>query len=219
MPAPRLSGWTFRLADLLGAPPDQAIEEHLDRLITGSVREDADLDYKQEQYGESNEDKREFAADIAAMANYRGGLIIIGIRDENEVAAELTPVRLDPAEERRMRQIAAERIAPHLDFRIRSVQSGADASIGYYLLIVPPSTLRPHLVKAGRTTLGVPVRDGATKRWLAEPEIADAYRDRYRLAIDQAARVSQVLDEGLARMDHAADAFLAVAMVPTGRGP
>jgi hypothetical protein len=119
MPAPRLPGWTFRLADLLGAPPDQASEEHLDRLVTGSVREDADLDFKQERYGESNDDKREFAADIAAMANCRGGLIIIGIRDENEVAAERTPVPLDSVEERRMRQIAAERIAPHLDFGIR----------------------------------------------------------------------------------------------------
>jgi hypothetical protein len=62
------------------------------------------------------------------------------------------------------------------------------------------------------------VRDGATKRWLGEPEIADAYRDRYRVATDQSARVSQILENGLAMMDRAANAFLAVAMVPTGPG-
>jgi hypothetical protein len=218
MPAPRVPGWTSRLADLLGAPIDQVGEGHLDRLVTGSVREDADLDYKRERYGESNDDKREFAADIAAMANFRGGLIILGIRDENEAAAERTPVSLDPTEERRMRQIAAERIAPHVGFHIHPVESDADSSMGYYLLIVPPSTLRPHLVRAGRTSLGVPVRDGATKRWLDEPEIADAYRDRYRVAVDQAVRVSQILNEGVANMDREANAFLAVAMVPTGRG-
>lgn len=218
MPVPRVPGWTFRLADLLGAPPDQATEEHLGRLVAGSVREDADLDFKQERYGESNDDKRELAADIAAMSNHRGGLIIIGIRDENEVAAERTPVPLDAAEERRMRQIAAERIAPHLDFVIHPVESAGDSSMGYYLLVVPPSTLRPHVVRTGRTSLGVPVRDGATKRWLGEPEIADAYRDRYRIAVDQSARVSQILDDGLTMMDPAANAFLTIAMVPTEPG-
>jgi hypothetical protein len=218
MPAPRSPGWTLRLADLLGAPPDRAGEEHLDRLVTGSVREDADLDFKRERYGETNDDKRELAADIAAMANYRGGLIVIGVREENEVAAERTPVRLDAAEERRMRQIAAERIAPHLNFDIRPVECANDSSMGYYLLTVPPSTLRPHLVRTGRTSLGVPVRDGATKRWLGEPEIADAYRDRYRVALDQSARTSRILDDGLAVMDLGWNAFLAVAMVPTGPG-
>ena len=209
----------LRLTDLLGVPPDRAGEEHLDRLVAGSVREEADLDFKRERYGGTNDEKRELAADIAAMANYRGGLIVIGIREENEVAAERTPVPLEPSEELRMRTIAAERISPHLEFDIRPLESGDDPCVGYYLLIVPPSTLRPHMViRSGRTSLGVPMRDGPTKRWLGEPEIADAYRDRFRVAGDQSARVSRILDDGLAMMNRDEGAFLAVAVVPTGLG-
>jgi hypothetical protein len=217
MPAPWSPGWAIRLTDLLGIRPDQATEAELDRLVTGGVREDADLDFKEERYGNSDSERREMAADIAAMANRRGGLIVIGIREENEVAVERTPVELDAGEETRIRQIAAGNIAPHLTFDIQVVQSPADPDRGYYLLIVPPSMLRPHAVRSG-SSLRFPVRDGTTKRWLSEPEVADAYRDRYRLAADQAGRVTRILEDGLGMMDQGARAFLAVGMVPTGLG-
>ena len=109
-------GWALRLADLLGVRPEDATEEDLSRLVTGRVREDADLDFKQECYGNSDPARRDLAGDVAAMANTRGGLIIIGIRDENDVAVELTPVKLGDGEEARIRRIAASdhRSAPHL---------------------------------------------------------------------------------------------------------
>jgi hypothetical protein len=157
------------------------------------------------------------AADIAAMANDRGGLVIIGIRDENDVAVELTPVDLIDGEEARIRQTAAGNIAPYLNFGIRVVVSEDDPSTGYYLLIVPPSTLRPHAVRKDQD-LRFPRRDGTTKRWLTEPEVADAYRDRYRLATGQVERVAQVVDEGLRVMDLERGAFIGVAVVPTGLG-
>jgi Putative DNA-binding domain len=217
MPAARSLGWALRLTDLLGARPDEVTEQHLRRLVDGTVREDADLDFKQMHYGASDGDKRELAADLAAMANHRGGLIIIGIREEGEVAVELTPVVLDAGEESRIRQIAAGNIAPHLTFEVWTVSSRSDSSRGYYLVAVPPSTLRPHAVRSD-INLRFPVRDGTTKRWLGEPELAAAYRDRYRLATDQSVRGKRILDEGLATMDVEASAFLAVSMVPTGAG-
>jgi len=213
-PAP---GWALRLTDLLGARPDDIEEENLSRLVHGGVREDADLDFKRERYGDTDSAKRELAGDVAAMANYRGGLIIIGVRDENDVAVELTAVELVDGEEARIRQIAAGNIAPHLTFEIRVVVSEDDPSRGYYVLIVPPSTMRPHAVRQDRN-LRFPRRDGTTTRWLSEPEVADAYRDRYRIATDQATRVAHVREEGLGAMDLSGDAFVAVAMVPTGRG-
>ena len=67
-------------------------------------------DFKQERYANSDPARRDLAGDVAAMANTRGGLIVIGIRDENDVAVELTLVPLE--KEARTRQIAVSNIAP-----------------------------------------------------------------------------------------------------------
>ena len=210
------AGWSLRIAELLGVRPDEAEEEHLNRLVEGGVREDADLDFKQERYGNKDSERRELAGDIAAMANDRGGLIVIGLRDENDVAVDLTSVALD-GEEGRIRLIAATNLAPPVAFKVRPVSSRADPARGYYLIIVPPSTLRPHAVRADRN-LRYPRRDGSTTRWLSESEVADMYRDRFRVAATQADRVTRILEDGLGAMDLSEDAFVASALVPTGSG-
>jgi hypothetical protein len=211
------SAWALRLVDLLGAHPEVATEQHLRSLVTGAVREDADLDFKQESYGNSDSHRRDLAGDLTAMANSRGGIIIIGIRDEADVAVELSPVELDDGAEAWFRQVAAANIAPHLAFDVRVIEAqGADAR-GYYMLIVPPSGLRPHAVRQDRN-LRFARRDGTTTRWLTEAEIADAYRDRFRVAEDQTLRIKAILDEGLESMDTSGAAFLAISMVPTTPG-
>jgi hypothetical protein len=217
MPPETPAGWTLRLIDLVGARLDQVAEEHLGNLVTGSVREDADLDFKQARYGNTDQQRRDLAGDLAAMGNGRGGLIVIGIRDENDVAVELTPVELVDGEEARMRQIAAGNIVPHLVFDVRVLVSEDDPGRGYYLLIVPPSSLRPHAVRKGRD-LRYPLRHGTTTRWLSEPEVADMYRDRFTVAGGQAGRLNRILAEGLDAMDLSEEAFVAVALVPTGAG-
>jgi hypothetical protein len=217
MPPETPLGWSLRLADLLGARLDQITEQELGNLVAGGVREDADLDFKQHGYGNSDQQRRELAGDLAAMGNSRGGLIVVGIRDENDVAIELTPVELVEGEEGRIRQIAAGNIAPHLAFDVRVVASEGETNRGYYLLVVPPSGFRPHAVRKDRD-LRYPLRDGTTTRWLNEPEIADMYRDRFMVAAGQAARIDRVLSDGLGAMDLSEEAFIGVALVPTGRG-
>jgi len=217
MPAETPAGWTLRLIDLLGARPDEIGEQHLGNLVAGSVREDADLDFKRDRYGNTDQQRRDLAGDLAAMGNSRGGLIVIGIRDENDVAVELTPVELLDGEEARIRQIAAGNIVPHLTFDVRTIASGSDSGRGYYLVIVPPSTLRPYAVRKDRD-LRYPVRDGTTTRWLSEPEVADMYRDRFTVAAGQAGLLDRILREGLDAMDLSEEAFIAVALVPTGAG-
>jgi hypothetical protein len=217
MPPGTSAGWMLRLTDLLGARPDEAQEEHLQRLVDGGVREDADLDFKQDHYGNSNQDRRKLAGDIAAMANDRGGLIIVGLREESDAAVELTPVELVDGEEGRIRQIAAGNIAPHVNLDVYVVAAADDPTRGYYLLIVPSSTLRPHAVRYDRN-LRYPRRDGSTTRWLGEAEVADAYRDRFALATSQADRIDQVMGDGLRAMDLTDAAFVTVAVVPTSAG-
>lgn len=212
------SGWTIRLRELFGADLAQLTEAHLRALIEGQVQEDDDLDFKRERYGGSDGQKREFAADIAAMANHRGGVILVGIRDENDVAAELTPVELADGEEGRLLQIGAGNITPHAPFDVHIVPSENDGMRVYYVLVVPPSPLRPHAVRKDND-LRYPRRDGSSTRWLAEAEIADMYRNRFRMAEDQMSRIEPVVGDGLAQMDLQKDsAYLAVALVPSTPG-
>lgn len=55
---PATPGWTARLTGILGARLDALDEEHLRTLVDNGIREDADLDFKQERYGKSDQDKR-----------------------------------------------------------------------------------------------------------------------------------------------------------------
>jgi hypothetical protein len=212
-------GWATRLQTVFGIPPEEAAEEHLRSLVSAGTREYADLDFKQERYGNRDEDRRELAADIGQFANDRGGVIVIGIRDENEVAVELTPVPLDSDEEGRIRSIGTDNVVPYASFHIHVVQCDKDPTRGYYLVIVPPSADRPHAVRKGRD-LRFPRRNGTQKRWLTESEVADAYRDRFTRIGTDLERVEQVMREGIyvTDIDPDEDAYLALALVPSQSG-
>ena len=137
--------------------------------------------------------------------------------DDDDVAVDCRRLA-HPGEEAPVRRIAADNIAPHLTFVVHIVACEADASRGYYLLIVPPSTLQPHAVRKDRD-LRYPLRDGTTTRWLSEPEVADMYRGRFAMAVGLAARLDPILAEGLAAMDLTEEAFVAVALVQLAPGP
>jgi hypothetical protein len=207
------------LQTVFGIPPEEAGEEHLRTLVSAGAREYADLDFKQKPYGIRDEDRRELAADIAQFANDRGGVIVIGIRDENEVAVELTPVPIASDEEGRIRSIGTDNVVPYASFHIHVVQCDKDPTRGYYLVIVPPSADRPHAVRKGRD-LRFPRRNGTQKRWLTESEVADAYRDRFTRISTDRERVEQVMREGIDATDIEPDedAYLGVALVPSQSG-
>ena len=208
----------IRLRDLLGGNPSEWTESHLEGLVKSAVREDEDLDFKRELYGNSDSAKRDLAGDLASFANHRGGVIVIGIEDEGDVAARLNPVELSDGEEARIRQIAAGNIFPHLPIELYDVPSENKPGFGYYVLAVSTSPLRPHAIRKGRD-LRYPRRDGTTTRWLAESEVADLYRDRFRSNDVQLARVNPLLDEGLGGMNlREGWAQLAVRLVSTTSG-
>ena len=65
--------------DLLGASFEELDRNHLATLCTRRVTEGVDLDFKQQNsYTKNAESLDELAKDVTAMANTRGGLIIIG---------------------------------------------------------------------------------------------------------------------------------------------
>lgn len=202
-----------RFETFIDAPIEAADEGAVNRLVQGRVREDADLDFKQALYGSSDTERRNLASDVAALANAVGGVLVLGIRDENGEAAELTTVEVSDEAELRMRQVVASMVFPAPEWRIHRIP--AMGGRGYYLLEVPPSPLAPHAVRISES-LRYPKRDGARTRHLTESEVADAYRNRFTLAASQVARIEQVVAEGRERLVEVPErAFLVLALVPT----
>jgi hypothetical protein len=107
---------------------------------------------------------------------------------------------------------------PHLDvLRVldEPVESGVDAkpsiedaaepgeppsAQGFILIAVPRSPNAPHAVLVN-DALRYPKRNGATTRYLSEPEVAAAYRDRLAGAARQDQRVVEVEQQAIKRLD------------------
>lgn len=203
-----------RLTTLLGLDLRAMTETSLGSLI--GIREDADLDFKQEPYG-SLED---FTEDVAAMANSQGGLIVIGVEEQDERASALSPIVLDAREELRLRQSVGDRVAPAPELTIKEVPNAADPATGHLLISVPPSPLAPHAVRRGNDRLRYLERNGPSNRPLTESEVADRYRARFRRAAEQRARLEELQRRGLQDLPFGLGdtVFLLVSLAPARPG-
>jgi len=206
-----------RIELLLGRPLADVEASTLQSLVTGSVREDTDLDFKEKLYGQGDPEKRDLSGDVAAMANTIGGVIVLGIAEKDGAAAKLTPVALSEAEVLRMRQIVTSNVAPVPRFDIHRVPESDGATTGFYLIAVPRSSDAPHAVRVN-DALKYARRDGARTRWLSESEVADAYRSRFQQAASQVERLDQIFREGVAALETDETAWLAVAISPLSPG-
>jgi hypothetical protein len=203
-----------RLETLFGVTLDDLAPAHIQSLVTNQVSEEFDLDFKRELYGNRDADRRALAGDMAALANTAGGVIILGVEEnEQAVAVRADGVDLSDAEEQRMRQIIASLTAPIPTFDIIRVPEEGNPSRGYYAIAVPRSIRAPHAVIVN-DGYRFPKRNGSTTRYLSEPEIAEAYRDRFFGADQQIRRIEQVEAEALERLDVEKQAWLTVTLVP-----
>jgi hypothetical protein len=80
-----------RLEAAFGATLDAIDASHVRGLVSGAVREDFNLDFKQQMYGTSDADRRDLASDVAAMANSSGGVIVIGVAEDEHAQAAAAP--------------------------------------------------------------------------------------------------------------------------------
>lgn len=188
-----------RLAQLLGADFDGLDRSHLAELCDQRAAEDVDLDFKQDNaYTRDADGLDEFAKDVTAMANARGGLIVVGVIENDQGNAErLNPIAIGDKLHNQLVQALRSRVFPFLppDFRIRLIADSPTApECGYILIGVPRSPVAPHAVRPtggkGQQRYGYARRLGRTTAWLDESEIAALYRDRFKLAEDHSHRVT-----------------------------
>jgi phosphoglycolate phosphatase-like HAD superfamily hydrolase len=203
-----------RLEAMLGSRLDNIKFDQVASLATSQVPEAFDLDYKSALYGRSDDDKRKLAGDVAALANTAGGLIIIGIDEDDQArASALSTVALSDDEVGRMHQVIASLTAPLPEFGIIPLEDPANPGTGFLLIAVPRSPRQPHSVLVG-VSLRFPRRNGSTTRYLTESEVAAAYRDRFASADGQAARLDEVERDLLDRLNPRRYPWVVVSLIP-----
>lgn len=211
-----------RLESVFGAAIDEVTASHIQSLVENGITESFDLDFKEALYGRSDSEKRDLAGDVAALANTAGGVIVIGVAEDDQARANKADgVPLSDAERTRMLQVIASGVSPLPAVDIHAVpttstttgEESTDSEIGYFLVAVPRSQAAPHAVIVN-DGLRFPKRNGSTTRYLSEPEVAAEYRDRFARVSSQGEQIERVERELLTRLNTTEMPWLVVSLVP-----
>ncbi|MEU9405149.1 ATP-binding protein [Streptomyces sp. NPDC048281] len=214
--------WT-RLHEFLGRPPGPVTYEMVTEAVQRKLGESDDLDWKEflpapsPVKGEWNE----FAKDVAAMANTRGGLLIYGVSDD----IRMVGIDLAKADDKQLGQWLRVHLQPTVS-GVSYLKLPATDGTGKDILVVdiPASEVAPHFLYGwqqkdkDRTTFNAPFRHRDDTYYMPEHQIALAYRERFtrqtaaEAALDQ--HVRHVTDLVLGESKTPA-AWLVIAARPT----
>lgn len=208
------------LVALLGGKPFEQLRlEDVEAAVSlGNLREDEDLELKRELGLKVDQAKAEFAKDVAALANGRGGLLIVGVEEAKGTGTALAPQSYSEDFVTQMRAAVASWAAPNVFFGVHFVQSKSDPLVGIYFVTVPRSPSAPHAVRRPDSTdfLRYPQRRGVKTEFLTESQVAAAYRGRFEAAQQQGQALAGLMDAGLARLNPE-EAWLCIGLVPDAR--
>lgn len=145
----------------------------LSAATNSTLRETATFDAKKEVPSKNIET----AKDVSALANSAGGVLLYGVaEDSNKLLTIADPIPLAGQRER-IEQIVRTSVDEVPAFSINAIQSANDSSLGYLVVIVPPSERAPHMVivKGERRFYG----RGETGNYiLSQVEVARLYERR-----------------------------------------
>jgi len=129
--------------------------EDLLRDLLKQKYESTELDFKREVTLSNDSDKNEFAKDVSAFANTRGGHIVYGKEDPGQ-GGRIVGIKPETFDSAKMQQIVSSKCSPAVRFEAELVQS---QDLWFGLLTIPSSPLKPHQIKE---TLDVWMRRGDT---------------------------------------------------------
>lgn len=130
---------------------DEISRADLEALVEARIPEGRRLEYKRDHYGRNDEAKKEFAADVSALANAQGGYLLIGIGEENGIAADIPGVEAANADG--LVLAVAESLRSSIEppipgVRVRWVEIAIDR--GVLMIQVDRSWSAPHRVTVAR---------------------------------------------------------------------
>jgi hypothetical protein len=173
-----------RLHEHLGCPPGPVTFAMVHRCADEELAEADDLDWKEFlPNGHDPQAVAEFAKDVAAMANTRGGLIICGVADQ---PVKFTGISAADANPDQYAKWVRNLVQPYLAGLELYALKSDDGSEAAFVADVPASELAPHSVAFDHTkdqaksqyASVTPYRSGPHTEWMAEHQIARAYAER-----------------------------------------
>ena len=206
-----------KLERLLGGPIDDTLSfGQVMGLIPNAV-EGSDLEFKGKTYPTSgaggDKGKKELCADVAGMANAIGGIVIIGIEEDDQArAARYSPVDISDAERLRLASTLLGNVQPMLTFDIHPIEDPQRPGQGFLVIWVVRDAGSPHAYCQG-TARHYPRRADTQKQWLSEAEIAEAYRARFAGLANRVDEAERVEAEFLQRLD-TNQGWLVATLVP-----
>jgi hypothetical protein len=147
--------------------------ESLLRDLLEQKNESTTLDFKREITLFTDKDKNEFAKDVSALANARGGHIVYGKEDPGQ-GGRIVGIKPETFDDAQMQQIISSKCYPPVNFEAELVQF---QGLWFGLLTIPPSSLKPHEIQVTRD---VWVRRGSTTDKATDRERTLMHRETER---------------------------------------
>ncbi|MFT4245969.1 MAG: ATP-binding protein [Micrococcaceae bacterium] len=177
---------------MLGYRSDHGFDiELIEAAVNANIRETDDLDWKSKGYdwfGKPTEGinniKNDLIKDISAIANTNGGLIILGVREnEKGTVLKLTPVTgFNDETERNYRKIIGSRISPPIqNIQFHPIPTKEEGS-QVVVIEIPKSLEAPHMANLYSQSGGTFFyRNGSMNTVISEPQLAEKYKKRFQL--------------------------------------